>query len=185
MKLQTRSALAGASLAIVLACAAAARAQSADLAGQWVYEGTNQELVIRSSIQQRSYAMPGDFSFGGATPNTVISTTPTPTRVHRRMALVIEADNDFSWITEKSYDESAQCRVNVTQRKVGRLSAAGAAVTFEIRQGSDRATRSCNDRVSESDRGDRSETYRVTRSGSTLSVNDGTVTWTFRRYSGQ
>lgn len=179
---RTRAAIAA--FAASLMSAGAALAQSADLAGEWVYAGDNQELVIRSSIQQRSYAMPGDFSLGGGFPGTVISTTPTPTRVHREMALVIQPDGDFSWIVQKSYDESANCRVNVAQSKVGRLSPNGAQITFDIRRGSERASRSCNDRTSESDRSNRTETYRVTRSGSTLSVSDGTVTWRFRRHAG-
>lgn len=174
--------------AIVLAAgilsAFPAAAQTGDLVGNWVYEGSNQELVIRSSIQQRSYSMPGDFSLGGGFPNTVISTTPTPTMVRREMALIVQADGDFSWITQKSYDESASCRVTVSQTKAGRITASGSNVTFDIQRGSERAGRSCNNQSSESDRSNRSETYRVTRSGSTLSVSDGTVTWRFRRYTG-
>ena len=169
--------------------AAPASAQSSGIAGRWVHTGTQQELVIRSSIQQRAYSMPGDFSMGGSMgagspTNMVISTTPTPTQVHREMALIVQADGTFSWITEKTYPESARCDVTVNQRKLGRVSVSGSDATFNIREGSDRSTRSCNGQSNESDRSGRSETYQVRRSGSTLRVSDGTVTWIFTPYQG-
>lgn len=160
------------------------QAQVGPLVGGWVHEGTQQELVIRSSIQQRAYSMPGDFNLGGSAgygspTNTVISTTPTPTQVTREMALIVQADGKFSWVTEKSYAESASCRVTVRQEKTGTVSVSGDRATFNIQRGLERASRSCNDRVSQSDRSNRTETYRITRSGRNLRINDGTVTWTF------
>lgn len=165
-----------------LAFAPGAEAQVSGLVGNWVHEGTQQELVIRSSIQTRTYSMPGDFSFGGSTPNTYISTTPTPTQVHRQMALIIREDGRFSWVTQKSYPESASCQVDVFQDKVGDMSLSGSRATLNISRGSERASRSCNDNVAESDRSNRSETYTITRSGRNLRVSDGTVTWTFVPY---
>ncbi|RZJ18304.1 MAG: hypothetical protein EON91_05835 [Brevundimonas sp.] len=170
-----------------LAVAPRADAQATGLTGGWVHTGTQQELVIRSSIQFRSYSMPGDFNMGGtfgagSPSNTVISTTPTPTRVTREMALIVREDGRFSWITEKSYPESATCDVRVRQEKLGQVTMSGSSATFNITKGSERAGRSCNDEVSESDRSNQTETYRVTRSGSTLRISDGTVTWTFTRH---
>jgi len=176
--------IAAAALFTALAFAPRAEAQAAGLVGGWVHEGTQQELVIRSSIQQRSYSMPGDFSLGSTTPSTVISTTPTPTRVRREMALIVREDGAFSWVTDKSYPESASCVVTLLQQKVGQVSMSGSRATFSISEGSEKASRSCNDRVTESDRSNRTETYTVTRSGSTLRVSDGTVTWVFTRHNG-
>jgi len=170
--------------AVVMLAAPAAQAQSTGLTGNWVHEGTQSELVIRSSIQTRSYSMPGDFSLGGTTPNTVISTTPTPTQVRREMALIVQADGTFSWVTDKTYAEGATCDVTIRQEKTGRLSVQGSQATFTIVNGLERATRSCNDRVSQSDRSGRTETYRVTRSGSSLRISDGSATWTFTPYGG-
>ncbi|KQY80473.1 hypothetical protein [Brevundimonas sp. Root1423] len=168
----------------VLLAAPAAQAQSAGLTGNWVHEGTQSELVIRSSIQTRAYSMPGDFSLGGTTPNTVISTTPTPTQVRREMALIVQADGTFSWVTDKTYAEGASCNVTIRQEKTGRLSVQGSQATFSIARGLERASRSCNDRVTEVDRSGRTETYRVTRSGASLRISDGTATWTFTPYRG-
>jgi len=178
-----------AATAASLTIASTARAQSGDLAGQWVHEGTQQELVIRSSIQQRAYSMPGDFSLGGSMgagspTNTVISTTPTPTQVHREMALIVREDGAFSWVTLKTYPESARCEVEIRQEKVGRVAVSGSQATFNIQDGFERASRSCNDRTSQSDRSGRTETYQVRRSGSTLRISDGTTTWTFTPHQG-
>ena len=178
-----------AAVAASLTLASAARAQSGDLAGQWVHEGTQQELVIRSSIQQRAYSMPGDFSLGGSMgagspTNTVISTTPTPTQVHREMALIVKEAGAFSWVTEKTWPESSRCSVTVRQEKLGEVSVQGSQATFAIREGFDRSSRSCNDRTSQSDRSGRTEIYQVRRSGSTLRISDGTTTWTFTPYNG-
>ncbi|MFJ6024313.1 hypothetical protein ACIQC9_06930 [Brevundimonas sp. NPDC092305] len=171
--------------ALAILAASPCAAQSGDLTGTWAHAGTQSELVIRSSIQQRGYSMPGDFSVGGSmgpgsATNMVISTTPTPTMVRREMALIIQADGRFSWISEKSYAEGSSCRIQVRQDKLGRVSAAGSQVTFAIDRGSESATR-CNGQTSRSDRSGRSETYRLTRSGNQLRVSDGTVTWTFNR----
>lgn len=177
-------AIAAAVVAASFVAPLAVEAQVGPLVGGWVHEGTQQELVIRSSIQQRAYSMPGDFNLGGSVgygspTNTVIATTPTPTQVTREMALIVQADGKFSWVTQKSYPESASCRVTVLQEKVGTVTVRGDSATFNIQRGSEKASRSCNDRVSESDRSNRTETYRITRSGRSLRINDGTVTWTF------
>lgn len=175
---------AAATTAVVLMTAPAAQAQNTGLTGNWVHEGTQSELVIRSSIQTRTYSMPGDFSLGSTTPNTVISTTPTPTQVRREMALIVQADGTFSWVTDRTYAEGATCDVTIRQEKTGRLSVQGSQATFSIARGLERTSRSCNDRVSQSDRSSRTETYRVTRSGSSLRISDGTATWTFTPYRG-
>lgn len=158
-----------------------AMAQSSNLAGTWVHTGTQQEMVIRSSIQQRStYSMAGDFRPGGV-PSSVISTRSVPTQVHREMLMTISPDGAFAWISEKTYPESSSCDVTLRQERAGQMSVSGARATLDIRQGSERASRSCNSNVSESDKSGRTETYTMTRSGSTLRVNDGTVTWIFTR----
>ena len=125
--------------------------------------------------------MPGDFSLGGSMgagspTNTVISTTPTPTQVHREMALIVKEAGAFSWVTEKTWPESSRCSVTVRQEKLGEVSVQGSQATFAIREGFDR--------TSQSDRSGRTETYQVRRSGSTLRISDGTTTWTFTPDSG-
>lgn len=175
--------------AFVLSClpATQATAQNQDIVGGWIHTGAQSELVIRSTIQQRSYSMPGDFSLGGSMgvgspTNMVISTTPTPTMVRREMALIIQEDGDFSWVTEKRYAEGANCETTVRQEKVGQVSSEGGSATFTINRGFDRSER-CDGRNGETDRSGQSETYRVTRSGPNLRISDGTVTWIFKRHS--
>lgn len=181
--------LAAVTLFAALSVAPGAEAQVANLVGTWTHEGTQQELVIRSSIQFRPYSLPGDFNLGGSVgagsaTNTVIATQPTPTQVSREMALIIREDGAFSWVTKKSYAEGTSCQVELLQQNLGRVSVTGSEATFRTSEGSERASRSCNDRVTESDRAGRSETYRITRSGATLRVSDGTTTWVFRRHAG-
>jgi len=167
--------------AIALAVSSPAAAQTSSLAGNWEHEGTQQELVIRSVLEQRStYSMAGDFRPGGV-PSTVISTRSVPTQVRREMLLVIEEDGSFAWISEKTYAESSSCDVTLRQEKGGRMTLNGSSATLNIRLGTERASRTCNSNSNEVDRSNRTETYQITRSGSTLRVNDGTVTWVFTR----
>lgn len=165
--------------ASLMLAAPSVQAQSADLTGTWVHTGTQQELVIRSVMEQRAtYSMPGDFRPGGS---TVISTRPVPTQVRRNMTLTIRPDGGFDWMSDKTYPESSSCSVTLRQQRAGRLTVSGTRGAFDIRQGSERASRSCNSNVTEVDRSNRTETYTISRSGSTLRVNDGTVTWVFTR----
>ena len=174
-------------LAAILATAAVsagsqALAQSSDLTGQWVHEGEQQEIVIRSSIQQRTYSAPGDFALGSATPTTVVTTTPTPTQIRRQMALIVQPDGNFSWISEESYDESASCRVFVHQTKVGRLAVSASEARFTIERGNARSSRNCNDNVYDVDIIPRVDTYSLTRSGDGFTLDDGKVSWAFQAY---
>lgn len=166
-----------------VSAASTAVAQSSSLAGRWVHEGEQQELVIRSSIQQRVYAMPGDFSLGSSTPSTVISTTPTPTRVRRQMAIIVQSGGAFSWIAEKSYDESVSCRVTVHETRAGRFDLLGSEARFEITRGRSRSSRSCDNSIHEVEITPRVDTYHLARSGRRFSLSDGTVSWTFDPYA--
>ncbi|MFJ6024968.1 hypothetical protein ACIQC9_10285 [Brevundimonas sp. NPDC092305] len=165
--------------ASLLLAAPSVHAQTAELAGTWRHTGTQQELVIRSVMEQRTtYSMSGDFRPGGS---TVISTRPVPTQVRRDMTLTIRPDGGFDWMSDKTYPESSSCNVTLRQQRAGILTVSGTRGAFDIRQGSERASRSCNSNVSQSDRSGRTENYTISRSGSTLRLNDGTVTWVFTR----
>lgn len=179
----SRITFAAAGLAL-FSIAGAALAQSAGHVGSWRHQGTQTELVLRSVIKHQPWG--GGFNLGGSVgagsaTNAVIVNESVPMSVTRAMTLDIQPDGRFRWVTTKRQPKGEDCTVTIDQDRTGRVTVAGAQMSFNITGGTERSRESCNGRASQSEVSPRTETYPFRLSGGQLSLTSGGTTWTFRR----
>lgn len=178
------SSLATVVVAVGVACAQPGASDS--IAGRWVHQGTQQELVLQPVIKLQPYVVPGygtsmggSVGYGSAT-STNIVTEARPARVERQMTLTIGADGDFEWRAVRRQPEGESCIRTVSEYKRGSVRADGARLIFRVGGGSEQIASSCGAR-SENEIAPREETYQIDRSNGRLRLTSGGASWMFSR----
>jgi len=95
------------------------------------------------------------------------------------MGLLVMNDGTFTWRIEKVYAETPNCEVTFYQEKEGRMTVRGSTATFNVTTGLERTRWSCDSRLERRALPNRTETYQVSRSGSSIEISDGPLTWAF------
>jgi len=163
-----------------------AQTAPAGISGRWIQTSSGKELVLAPRIKlvpnvgvTPGTNLGGTVGYGSMTRTTIV-TEPTMMQVARSMTLAIAADGQFKWTVVKRHAENEACTITKTQVKQGRVSQAGAKLTFAVEGGTDSFASSCGKRGN-SQLGKSTEHYTLQQSGGRMVLAGGASRWTFSR----